>query len=440
MTKIEEAPEREPMRIVRLVAERFKRLSAVDITPDGYVVEITGPNGAGKSSVLEAIWTALGGSNKSMAELVNDDGNSAEIYVDLGEIRVTKKIEIRERGAEPHITLVVQDREGRRLAQPQSVLKMLYDAVAFSPEAMITMTDEERFQMVRSFVPDFDFAAADRTIASLKMERRDFERDRSRAAAAVAAIDATRASRGINTPAKSVVRVDTAALSERLAGAIAMNTELAAKRNAAIETIKEIDELRRHAAHDRREAAALTERAAQREAYAAEMEAKAKSPDDYQPIDYSDIQAEMAAASERNREADIAEERQRLADTERSLSGKVEEFERRIAETEAQKVAALANAKLPIDGLTLVDGVVHYQGHPFSRISKAEKIRVSFALGAARRGRMAVALISDGAVIDQESFKLIAAEAARLGIQVWIETVDSERPGAIVIEDGHVKT
>lgn len=49
------------MKIIEFRAERFKRLTAVDITPAGNTVIISGKNGQGKSSVLDAIWLALGG-------------------------------------------------------------------------------------------------------------------------------------------------------------------------------------------------------------------------------------------------------------------------------------------------------------------------------------------------------------------------------------------
>ncbi len=47
------------MQIISLQAENIKRLTAVEIKPDGALVQITGRNGAGKSSVLDAIWWAL---------------------------------------------------------------------------------------------------------------------------------------------------------------------------------------------------------------------------------------------------------------------------------------------------------------------------------------------------------------------------------------------
>lgn len=49
------------MKIVSLTAENVKKLTVVEITPAGNLVQITGKNGQGKSSVLDAIWWALAG-------------------------------------------------------------------------------------------------------------------------------------------------------------------------------------------------------------------------------------------------------------------------------------------------------------------------------------------------------------------------------------------
>ena len=48
------------MKIVRLTAENFKRLIAVEITPQGNVIQITGKNGAGKSSLMGAMFEQAG--------------------------------------------------------------------------------------------------------------------------------------------------------------------------------------------------------------------------------------------------------------------------------------------------------------------------------------------------------------------------------------------
>ena len=76
------------MKIVEFRAERFKRLSAVEITPGDGVVVVSGKNGAGKSSVLDAIWLALGGGSAAKdsgtTRPVKDGEADAMVRLDLG--------------------------------------------------------------------------------------------------------------------------------------------------------------------------------------------------------------------------------------------------------------------------------------------------------------------------------------------------------------------
>ena len=44
------------MKIIQFTAENIKKLSVVQISPEGNVVEITGKNKQRKASVLGAIW------------------------------------------------------------------------------------------------------------------------------------------------------------------------------------------------------------------------------------------------------------------------------------------------------------------------------------------------------------------------------------------------
>ena len=83
------------MQIVGLQVENFKRIKAVEIIPQGNTVIISGANGQGKTSILDAIWTALGGAKADKAlgtiEPIRDGEKKAVISVDLGDIKVTRK-------------------------------------------------------------------------------------------------------------------------------------------------------------------------------------------------------------------------------------------------------------------------------------------------------------------------------------------------------------
>ncbi|WP_164894988.1 hypothetical protein, partial [Mesorhizobium sp. M7A.F.Ca.AU.001.01.1.1] len=78
-------------------------------------------------------------------------------------------------------------------------------------------------------------------------------------------------------------------------------------------------------------------------------------------------------------------------------------------------------------------------GQPLDQASQAEKIRVSVAIAAAMSPKLKVAIIKDGSLLDKKSWALLEQFAIEHDLQVFVETVDSTRPTAIVIEDGSIR-
>src|SRR5688572_21321759 len=79
------------MRVVRLQAENFMRLVAIDITPEGHVVRIGGKNGAGKTAAMNSIAVALGGMALAPEEPLREGEAEGFVRVDIGEYLVTRK-------------------------------------------------------------------------------------------------------------------------------------------------------------------------------------------------------------------------------------------------------------------------------------------------------------------------------------------------------------
>ena len=160
------------MKIVQLRAENVKRLVAVEITPEGNVIEITGKNGAGKTSVLDSIWWALAGNRTHQAVPVRQGETEAVISLDLGDIKVRREFSVREpkEGEEPipavTITrLFVESAEGARYPSPQKMLDKLVDTLTFDPLAFSRMAPGAKLAVLRGFVTGVDFdaeAVADR--------------------------------------------------------------------------------------------------------------------------------------------------------------------------------------------------------------------------------------------------------------------------------------
>ena len=158
------------MKIIRLAAENVKRLVAVEITPEGNVIEITGKNGAGKTSVLDSIWWALAGNRTHQAVPVRRGETEAVISLDLGDIKVRREFSVREpkNGAASGQTvtrLFVESAEGARYPSPQKMLDELVGSLTFDPLAFSRMAPREKLAVLRGFVSGVDFeaeAAADR--------------------------------------------------------------------------------------------------------------------------------------------------------------------------------------------------------------------------------------------------------------------------------------
>src|SRR5690349_13433893 len=121
------------MKIVRLAAENFKRLRAVEITPEGNIIEIRGPNAAGKSSVLDAIWCALGGASVLPAKPIRRGAETARIELDIGDYIVTRRF------TPAGSRLIVEAKSGARLREPQRILDELIGAISFDPLAFARM-------------------------------------------------------------------------------------------------------------------------------------------------------------------------------------------------------------------------------------------------------------------------------------------------------------
>ncbi len=78
------------MKVISFQAENIKKLVAVEIKPEGNLVEITGKNGQGKTSILDAIWWALDGNKVIQSKPVREGSEAGFIRLDLGDYVVTK--------------------------------------------------------------------------------------------------------------------------------------------------------------------------------------------------------------------------------------------------------------------------------------------------------------------------------------------------------------
>lgn len=426
------------MRIVGLEASNFKKLRAVAIYPTGDLVEIRGKNGAGKTSVLDSIWAALAGKSAAPTVPIRNGAEEARIRLDLGELVVTRTFR---RGKDGEVTtnLTVTAADGARYGSPQTMLDKLVGALSFDPLAFSRLEAKQQFDQLRQLVPGVDFDAIQRAHDGDMDRRRDINRQAKEARAAAAVISVPE-----GTPAEPI---DESALVAALEQAGKTNTDIEQRRanrtRAGEQIAAKQAEAQRHrdrAAELRAEAERADAQAATAGQEAAELEARLAAAEPLpDPVDTSALRDEIAKARERNK--DVERARQKAANLQRAteLEQRAEEITAAIEKRQADKVAAISAAAMPVAGISFGEGEVLLNGVPFGQGSDAEQLRASIAIAAAMNPKLRVIRVRDGSLLDADSLALVAQFAAEHDLQVWAEIVDSKGETGIVIEDGMVR-
>lgn len=426
-----------PQKIVRLEVENIKKLKAVTIRPEGNVVVIAGANGSGKTSTLDAISMAFTGKNAIPQVPIRRGQASAFAEVQTEDYLIRRTIT-----AEGGGTLTVKSADGSaRFSSPQALLDKIVGDLAFDPLAFTREKPAAQVEILRKLT-GLDFTKIDAQYAEAYAKRRDTSRN-------VGLLRAAMAGRKLHTgvPENEIIF---SGIRDRHAAALTVNEDnanirrsfalredtLRAKRERRSAVELEIEELDRKIQDLKLKSAELL-----MEIWGWEETIEADRPqvDALQDVDISAIVAEMGEADDINRKV---RENHELAGALKAIKDQSDDVDALTAQLEdlAQaKRTAMANAKFPVPGLSFDEGGVLLNDVPFEQASTAERIRVSVAMGMALNPVLRVMFVRDGSLLDAESMKLVCAMAAEHDYQLWIETVATDTPAAIVIEDGAVK-
>ena len=464
------------LKIVRLEAENIKRLSAVEIKPDGNLVEITGRNAQGKSSILDAIWWAMKGRGAIQSSPIRRGQEEAHITLDLGKITIRRRFKAAKEGPGFTTDIRVEAADGFRAASPQALLDGLMGELSIDPLAFMRMDGKRQLDMLRGFVKGFDFEENERDRKKAFEKRTEVNRDAKQARAAAreivvpselppemidetaltnelaqagehnAGIETRRHRRETALEAIAAKRDEADSIEEALPGNIEaiesgcrakvadleqqiaqLQVRIAAEKGNAEQ---EIEDTRRaaadRAAQFRSDANALQE----------QLNAAGPLPD---PIDIAALTTRMSEA--RNTNAGIRQRslRDRQVENAEMLEKQAQTLTDEIAAFDKARTDAIAAAELPVDGIEFGDGELLLNGLPLDQASDAEQLRVSVAIAMSLHPRLRVIRVRDGNVLDADGMKLLAELGQQYDCQVWVETVRADDRIAFVIEDGRVR-
>ena len=434
------------MKIVELKAENVKRIVAVEIKPEGNLVEITGGNGAGKTSVLDAIFWALAGVRSHQPEPIRRGEDEAVIKLDLGEIKVKREFNrvqrlLDDKGTiEEKITtrIVVQTGDGARYPSPQSMLDKLLGALSFDPLAFARMDPKAQYDQIKTLC-GLDFTDLNKRVKDAYEARTEHNRtvkDR-RSAAEVIVLPK-------EVPPEIV---DVAALSKRLQEGERENAAVAEQERelARRETSGGVAKTRLEIAGREEEAAkyALRKAVEYRQEVEKQVSEALEAIDSFPDVparkDLSPLHEELGAADSKNSIHRKATEKAWLMGEATIAEGKSQECTETIEVATAEGKKRIEAADMPVPELSLQDGKVTLDGLPLEQASDAEQLRVSCAIAMRGDHELKVIRVRDGSLLDEKSLAVLREMAEEADFQVWIERVDTSGMG-FFIEDGRLKS
>ena len=468
------------VKILELVAQDFKPLRAVEITPKGNMVMITGKNGQGKTSTLEAALFGLIGVKALPNDAVRKGAKGMKVTLKIGGTNGSGPLEFKvirtlaEGAALP--TFKLEMIKGIQNATPQKFLDSIFDARSIDPEEFMRMSSEDQVLKLREMAR----VETDDKFTEVSFDKRTGEKI-TREMTSFEAIDAANAQdykdRGdLNKEAKALAaQIDAMA---ELAGLpkekLDEKTVLRQLNNAgeenrkAQEVFKAKQDLARKVADARKEFEEGESQAKQLVRTIGDLELKLKeakhalqvrgadnkalgkllveAENAYQaapvgePIDVTALTVELQSIQRTNR---AIEQRDAKRALEAQLDAKqkaAQALTRKMEQREEKKLRAISKAKIPIEGIGFNDSMtqVLYNGLPLKSEGEAGQLRISALIAMKNNPQLHDIFIQHGEAIDEDGMKVLVDLAEENDFRIWISKVDSSGKVGIVLEDGMV--
>ncbi len=410
------------MKILKLVAENFKKLSAVEITPDGNVVVSSGKNGAGKSSVLDSIEAALCG-GKMPKKPIKDGEVRARVEVDMGEYKVTRKFF----GANSTLTVETTGETKTTVKKPQAFLDEVVGNLSFDPLAFLNKQPAEQRNTLMDFLGLNLEEFADK-ITTLKAQRSDVRKEKERKLHEAESLAFTP-----NLPPQEVSSESLLAELKAIQVHNESCREKATKDSITLNSLHRINE---------------------------DIQATKKALEDYQkrlvglqilktnaeklleqinlPIkDSAEVEVKLKTLSATN-EAIRRNAQKKAAMNEADLCVvNYQELGDVIKVVENQKAKKLAEAVMPVKGLTILPDGLGYNGLPLEQECESKRLKICVAIAMAMNPKLKVLRI-DGNGLDKDSLVTIGKMVEGTEYQIWIEKVSDDNKIGFYIEDGQL--
>lgn len=441
------------MKIVKLVAENFKKLVAIEIVPTGNVIEITGKCEQGKTTILDAIMTALCGTKWD--EPLRQGTDKGFIRIELDDMIVTRTFTKAGGG-----TLKVETKDGAKYPSPQTLLDKLVGKIAFDPLLFSKEKDPKKQVEMLLKVVDIKIDSVKlQEISGVKVEASPNPLDMLNAAYKSVYEDRTTTNRQLDAANKvleslpKVEKVEAVLLTElvvkkerlqKINETNKLDREILQQSISKVEGLKsekqllieKVERLERELGVAKGELVVKGN-----EIFAAEVDKTRLqvAVDALQDEDLTEINTEIANADATNKQAQQYIDREAKQADVNKYQTDSDNYTAKLKKIIDYKTEIVSKAKFPVPGLDFAGGGVTFEGKPFSQASSAQKMRVGIGIGMAGNPELRVIMLDGYESLDSDQRKIVEEMAQEHDFQVWTTAVSDQGVG-IYIEDGEIKT
>jgi hypothetical protein len=433
------------MKIIKLQAENFKKLKAVEIIPQGNIVEITGKCEQGKTTVLDAISAALCGTKWD--EPIRTGEDKGKIVIDLGDKIVTRTF------TKAGGTLKVESKDGAKYPSPQALLDKMVGKIAFDPLAFSREKDPKKQVDMLLKVVDIKVDVAHlKDISGIVVPVMDNPLDMLNQAYKSVYEERTAVNRQADAAVKTlgslakVEKIEPVLLTElvaerdRLEG---INRDNKAVTDEEFKQRNRIDQMKENKELARRQIEELSVKLAdflvlmdkENQTLVALSAKVAKLKD--QPL--TEINAKISTADATNLQAQQYLDYQAKDAETKKHQAEATDLTLKIEAIKKYKTEIISNTKFPVPGLDFAGGGVVFNSKPFSQASGAEKMRVGIGIGMSANPDLRVIMLDGYESLDSDQRAIVEELASEHDFQVWCSTVTNNGTVGFYIEDGEIK-
>ena len=409
------------VKISRLEAENIKRVRAVALEPtaNGLTV-IGGNNRQGKSSVLDAIIWALGG-NKYRPSEAKRQGSTIPPYI---RIVLDNGFIVERKGKNG--SLKVTDPSGKKSGQ--QVLDGFVEQLALDLPKFMGASDKEKAGILLRILGIGDqLAAFDKQETELYNER-----------LAIGRIADQKEKYAEEQPYYEDAPEDLVSISELIRQQqeiLARNGENQKKRDA-LETINSrVLQLESQIREKRKE---LEDLQVSLEEAMDNQETAKKSVEQLKDESTAELEKSIEDIEETNRRVRANLDKEKAEEDAKEYRDQYQALDKKIGTVRKSRTDLLKSADLPLEGLSVEDGKLTYNGQEWDNMAGSEQLIVATAIVRKLNPQCGFVLLDKLEQMDLATLEEFSRWLGSEGLQAIATRVSTGEECSIIIEDGHV--